>query len=90
MLMVAAAVRAVGRKNKRTKIGIDTCARLKYLDFLMTYPQDHHKEVLGECAQFLKDEQWLSPKASSRIDLFLQGDEKPRSSGSSGRLCSAF
>jgi nitrate reductase delta subunit len=45
---------------------------LKILGFLMTYPQDHHKKVLGECAQFLKDEQWLSPKAFSRIDLFIQ------------------
>ncbi len=45
---------------------------LKILGFLMTYPQDHHKEVLGECAQFLKAEQWLSPEALAGIDQFLQ------------------
>lgn len=45
---------------------------LKILGFLMTYPQDHHKEVLDECVQFLKDEQWISPKALNGINLFSQ------------------
>lgn len=38
----------------------------------MTYPQAHHKEVLEECAQFLKAEQWLSEKAIKGIEEFLQ------------------
>jgi nitrate reductase delta subunit len=38
----------------------------------MTYPQDHHKEVLAECAQFLRTEQWLSEKAIKGIEEFLQ------------------
>lgn len=45
---------------------------LKILGFLMTYPQDHHKEVLGECAQFLRSEQWLSENAIKGIEEFLQ------------------
>ena len=45
---------------------------LKILGFLMTYPQDHHKEVLEECAQFLRSEQWLSENAIKGIEEFLQ------------------
>lgn len=45
---------------------------LKILGFLMTYPQNRHKEALEECAQFLRAEQWLSEKALKGIDQFLQ------------------
>lgn len=45
---------------------------LKILGFLMTYPQDHHKEVLEECVHFLNAEQWLSHHALNDLDPFLK------------------
>lgn len=45
---------------------------LKILGFLMTYPQDHHKEVLEECAQFLKNEKWLSTKSIEHLGAFFK------------------
>ena len=45
---------------------------LKILGFLLTYPSESHKEVLDECYNFLKDENWVSEKALRSLELFLE------------------
>lgn len=73
MLMAGAVAPAAGIKKSQNKGSrIKNMRTLKVLGFLMTYPQDHHKEVLDECAQFLKAEQWLSPLALESLNLFFK------------------
>ncbi len=49
---------------------------IKILGFLMTYPQDTHEEVLGECAKFLRAEKWLSQKTLGSLDAFFENFRK--------------
>jgi len=44
---------------------------LKILGFLLSYPTELHKQILGECRSFLRSEKWLSESSLKSLDNLL-------------------
>lgn len=45
---------------------------LKILGFLLTYPEETHRQAFSECRMFLQQENWLSPTALAKLDTLMQ------------------